>query len=80
MTNEFEETVLGGWPEVGEGLRTLRSLDPVHASLSGSGAASFAVFENPEAALVAAAGLPTNWFVHVGHTVPRSSARLEVEE
>jgi 4-diphosphocytidyl-2-C-methyl-D-erythritol kinase len=79
MTNEFEVTVLDGWPEVGEGLRKLRSHDPVYAALSGSGAASFAVFENSEAARQAAAGLPANWFVHVGTTVPRSSARLEVE-
>jgi len=79
MTNEFEATVLDGWPEVGNGLRKLRSHDPVYASLSGSGAASFAVFEKSEAARQAAAGLPANWFVHVGTTVPRSSARLEVE-
>ena len=48
MTNEFEEAVVSGWPEVGEGLRMLRSSGPLHASLSGSGAASFAVFDDPD--------------------------------
>lgn len=77
MTNEFEEAVIGGWPEVGEGLRILRSSHPIHASLSGSGAASFAVFDSREAAQRAAAKLPAEWFVHVGTTLRRRSARLE---
>jgi 4-diphosphocytidyl-2-C-methyl-D-erythritol kinase len=79
MANGFEETVVDGWPEVGEGLRILRSHDPVHASLSGSGSASFAVFEHRAAARRAAADLPGHWFVHVGSSVPRERARLAVE-
>ncbi len=77
MTNEFEGAVVGGWPEVGEGLRMLRASHPIHASLSGSGAASFAVFDSREAAQRAAAKLPAEWFVHVGTTLRRRSARLE---
>lgn len=77
MTNEFEEAVVGGWPEVGEALWMLRTSHPIHASLSGSGAASFAVFDSREAARGAAADLPADWFVHVGATLPRRSARLE---
>ncbi len=79
MTNELENVVVDSWPEVGEGLRKLRSCAPLHASLSGSGAASFAVFDNPEAAGRAAATLPASWFVHVGTTLRRSRARLEVD-
>ena len=79
MTNDLEHTVVSSWPEVGEGLRRLRAFDPLHVSLSGSGAASFAVFDRPEAAAQAAATLPASWFVHVGTTVRRSAARLEVE-
>ena len=79
MTNELEEVVVSSWPEVGEGLQILRSCNPLHASLSGSGAASYAVFENPGAARRAADELPAEWFVHVGSTLPRRSARLVVE-
>ncbi len=78
-TNELEDAVVTGWPEVGEGLRILRSCDSLHASLSGSGAASYAVFDDPGAARRAAAELPSDWFVHVGTTLERHAARLEVE-
>lgn len=77
MTNEFEGAVVGGWPEVGEVLRLLRASHPIHASLSGSGAASFAVFDSQETARRAAAQLPAEWFVHIGATLRRRSARLE---
>lgn len=78
MINELEGAVVGGWPKVGEGLRMLRASHPIYASLSGSGAASFAVFDNQEAAQTAAAKLPAEWFVHVGSTLERRSARLAV--
>jgi len=78
MTNQLEEIVVGSWPEVGEGLRILRSFGPLHASLSGSGSASFAVFESRSSARRAAEGLPQGWFVHLGNLLPRSAARLEV--
>ncbi len=80
MTNVFEEVVVRSWPEVGEGLQMLRSSSPLHASLSGSGAASYAVFDNPAAARRAADKLPADWFVHVGSTLPRRSAGLVVED
>jgi len=79
MTNELEEVVVEGWPKVGEGLQILRSSSPLHASLSGSGAASYAVFDNTEAARRAAVDLPAGWFVHVGSTLLRRSALLAVE-
>ena len=79
MTNDLEEAVVSGWPEVGEGLRILRSSGSVHASLSGSGGASYAVFEDPRAARRVAAGLPKDWFVHVGETLQRRAARPAVE-
>jgi 4-diphosphocytidyl-2C-methyl-D-erythritol kinase len=78
MTNELEGALVEGWPEIGEGLRNLRSSHPTPVSLSGSGAASFAVFDNPEAARRAAAELPADLFVHVGTTLRRRSARLTV--
>ena len=78
MANQLEEVVVGSWPEVGEGLRILRSFRPLHASLSGSGSASFAVFESEPSARRAAEGLPHGWFVHLGSFLSRSAARLEV--
>jgi len=78
MTNELENVVVESWPEVGEGLQRLRSCAPLVASLSGSGAASFAVFDSSEAARRAAQTLPASWFVHVGTTLRRSRARLVV--
>lgn len=80
MTNELEEVVVRSWPDVGEGLQMLRSSSPLHASLSGSGAASYAVFDDPVAARRAADKLPADWFVHVGSTLPRRSAGLVVED
>jgi len=80
MTNVLEEVVVRSWPEIGEGLQVLRSSSPLHASLSGSGAASYAVFDDPAAARRAADKLPADWFVHVGSTLPRRSAGLVVEE
>jgi 4-diphosphocytidyl-2-C-methyl-D-erythritol kinase len=77
LSNTLEETVVQGWPAVGEALRNLRSTGAIHAALSGSGGASFAVFEDRRAAQRAADMLPGSWFVYVGTTVPRSAARLE---
>jgi len=79
VTNELEEAVVSGWPEVGEVLRILRSSGSLHASLSGSGAASYAVFDDPRAARRAAAELPAEWFVHVGGTLQRRAALLAVK-
>jgi 4-diphosphocytidyl-2-C-methyl-D-erythritol kinase len=78
MANELEHVVVKEWPVVGEGLRLLRDQRPIFASLSGSGAASYALFEDHEAARHAATALPAGWFVHVGSTIGRSAARLEV--
>jgi len=78
MTNELEDVVVSCWPKVGEGLRILRSSGPLHASLSGSGAAIFAVFGSAEAARRVAGELPASWFVHVGTTLQRPAAQLEV--
>jgi 4-diphosphocytidyl-2-C-methyl-D-erythritol kinase len=78
LTNELEAAVVGGWPGVGEALRFLRSTGPLHAALSGSGAASYAVFDDLNRARQAVAEVPSGWFVHVGVTLPRRSARLTV--
>jgi len=80
MTNVLEEVVVRSRPEIGEGLQLLRSSRPLHASLSGSGAASDAVFDDPATARRAADKLPADWFVHVGSTPPRRSAGLVVED
>jgi 4-diphosphocytidyl-2-C-methyl-D-erythritol kinase len=82
LYNDLEGTVVGGWPEVGEGLRVLRASGPLHAGLSGSGAASYAVFDDPEAARRVAARLPDGWWVHVGTTLSRRAAqpKIAVEE
>jgi 4-diphosphocytidyl-2-C-methyl-D-erythritol kinase len=78
MTNALEETVVGGWPEIGDGLRMLRCAAPLHAGLTGTGSAGFAVFSDSGAAHRAAAGCPAGWFTHVGRMLPRRTARPAV--
>jgi 4-diphosphocytidyl-2-C-methyl-D-erythritol kinase len=78
MFNDLEETVIGGWPEVGRGLGVIRAARPLHATLSGSGSACCAVFRDRAAACRAAADLPEGWWAHVGTTVPRRDARPEI--
>lgn len=79
MANDLEEAVVSGWPKVGEGLSLLRSSDPLHATLSGSGAASVAIYKHADDARRAASRMPAGWFVHVGSIVPRGRARIELE-
>jgi 4-diphosphocytidyl-2-C-methyl-D-erythritol kinase len=78
LKNDLQETVIGGWPEVGEVLRMLKASRPLHAAVSGSGAAGFAIFDDSETARAAAATLPEGWWKHVGATTTRRQARLSV--
>jgi 4-diphosphocytidyl-2C-methyl-D-erythritol kinase len=78
MSNELEGAVIDGWLETGERSPVLRSSLSIHASVSGAGAASFAVIDNQEATRRAASDLPGDWFVDVGSTLGRRSTGLTV--
>lgn len=72
LYNDLESVVVGEWPEVGETLGSLQRLGPLHAAVTGSGTAAFAVFADVEGARRAAAKLNEEWRVHVGSTLPRA--------
>jgi 4-diphosphocytidyl-2-C-methyl-D-erythritol kinase len=55
--NDFEAVVAAQFPEAGDALMRLRATDPMLALLSGSGAASFALYRSEEAATRAEASL-----------------------
>jgi 4-diphosphocytidyl-2-C-methyl-D-erythritol kinase len=70
--NDLEPVVIEGWPEVGRALAALRAMHPLHAAVTGSGAAVFAVFPELETARHAAEELGFEWDVHVTSTIGRS--------
>lgn len=76
--NDLEAVVVTRWPEVGRVLASLRDSAAIHVAMTGSGSASFAVFENRQAALEVAAGLDDSWTVHVVSTLGRNQARMKV--
>jgi len=78
LHNDLEPEVAGRWPEVGTALEVLRAGRPLHAAMTGSGAAVFAVFPDLEVAQRTASGLDKSWRVHVGSFLDRESARLVV--
>jgi 4-diphosphocytidyl-2-C-methyl-D-erythritol kinase len=75
LENDLEPIVIENWPEAGRAVAALRSVDPLLAAITGSGASSFAVFPNLETARVAAAELKGNWSVYVTSTVGRECGR-----
>jgi 4-diphosphocytidyl-2-C-methyl-D-erythritol kinase len=76
--NDLEPVVTAGWPEVAEALGTLRATGPLHAAVSGSGSAVFAVYPDVEAARRALPASGWQW-AHAGAILDRARARLTVE-
>lgn len=79
LGNDLEPVVVEGWPEVGRAVAALKAKDPLHAAVTGSGAAAFAVFSDLEAAIEGAGGLDESWNVHVGSTLRRARGRPVVK-
>ncbi len=78
LTNDFEETVFGREPEIGRVKQTLLSFAGAKcASLSGSGASVFAVFETMDARRKAFDSLQeeTSWRVFEAETISRADYR-----
>lgn len=73
--NDLEPIVIDNWSEAGRAVTALRSADPLHAAITGTGASSFAVFPDLGAAWAAVEGLKDIWSVHVTSTVGRERAR-----
>jgi len=78
LQNDLEPVVVDRWPDVGRMVEALRGMQPIHAAMSGSGAAVYAVFSDVEKARVAALELEDNWWFHVGETLDRARSRLVV--
>ena len=76
LQNDLQPVVVKRWSEVGRVLETLRRTRSLHAAVTGSGAAVFAIFPDAEAARTAARGLNEGWRTHVGRTLTREEARL----
>ena len=74
LENDLEPVVVVGWPEVAEVLSSLRATRPLYAAVTGSGAASVAVYPGRRQAATAAASVSGAGWIHVGSTVRRSEA------
>ena len=72
LRNDLQPVVMEGWPEVAEVVHCLERCAPLHAAVTGSGSAAFALFEERESARAAADGLGDRWWVHCGATLGRS--------
>ncbi len=80
LSNDLESVVVGKWPEVGKVLDLLRLQGPLHAAVTGSGTATFAVFNDFETARKSADMLDGGWHMHVGSTLPRALAVPKVRQ
>ncbi len=76
--NDLQPVVLGGWEIVANVVHTLRACDPLMTAVTGSGAAAFALFREYAEAARAATAVGGGCRVHLGLTLGRSSALLEV--
>jgi 4-diphosphocytidyl-2-C-methyl-D-erythritol kinase len=79
LENDLEPVVIENWPEVGRALAALRALHPLHAAVTGSGAAVFAVFSDLETARHEAGRVDFEWDVFVTSTIGRSRWRPKME-
>ena len=79
LKNDLEPVVVENWPEIGRAVTALKATGPLHAAVTGSGAAAFAVFTDLEAAKNGAEGLDETWKIHVGSTLRRSRGRPVVK-
>ena len=76
--NDLEQVVCGGWPPVAEALESVRGQDPIFATVSGSGAAVFGVFESVDAAARAAVGIRAPGRVEVVEMTGRVRAQPQI--
>lgn len=76
LVNDLEEAVGERWPVVGRVVRAVRETGPLHAAVTGSGAAVFGIYADPRAAGRAAREIGNEWQVHVGSTLGRRQACL----
>jgi 4-diphosphocytidyl-2-C-methyl-D-erythritol kinase len=77
LINDFEESVLSAFPEIGLVKKTLLELGAVNAAMSGSGASVFAIFDKEETRQAAQKALDreVNWRKFAVSTVTRSEYR-----
>jgi 4-diphosphocytidyl-2-C-methyl-D-erythritol kinase len=79
LGNDLESVVIETWPEVGRALSALKATNPLHAAVTGSGAAVFAIFPDLDAAQHEAEGLNDEWEVYATSTIGRSRGRPKME-
>jgi 4-diphosphocytidyl-2-C-methyl-D-erythritol kinase len=79
LENDLEPVVIANWPEVGRAVTALRATTPLHAAVTGSGAAVFAVFSDLGGARSGAEGLNDGWNVYVTSMIGRSRGRPVVK-
>jgi 4-diphosphocytidyl-2-C-methyl-D-erythritol kinase len=77
LKNDLEKVVIRWWPEVSEALTDLRSTACEYAAVTGSGGASFAVYEDAESASAAVASLARKWPVVQTVSRGRREARIQ---
>ncbi len=76
--NDLEQVVCEGWPLVSEALECVRRQGPIFATVSGSGATVFGVFETIDAAERAAVGIRVPGRVEVVEMTGRVRAQPQV--
>jgi 4-diphosphocytidyl-2-C-methyl-D-erythritol kinase len=76
LFNDFEEVVTAQWSDIKRAIRSVRATRPLHAGLTGTGAAVFGVYADSAAARCAAHEIGNEWRVHIGSTLGRSQAGL----
>jgi 4-diphosphocytidyl-2-C-methyl-D-erythritol kinase len=76
LVNDLEEVVAGRWPVIGRVVRAIRETGPLHAAVTGSGAAVFGIYADLPAARRAAREIGGEWRVHVISTLGRRQACL----
>lgn len=80
LHNDFEEVVTERWPEIGRLARAVRATAPLHAAVTGSGAAVFGIYADQAAAREAAQEIGSDWQLYVGSTIGGRRAALSVRE
>jgi 4-diphosphocytidyl-2-C-methyl-D-erythritol kinase len=76
LGNDLEEVVVEKWPVIGQLVRAIRETGPLHAAVTGSGAAVFGIYADLPAARRAAQEIGSGWRVHVVSTLGRRQAGL----
>jgi 4-diphosphocytidyl-2-C-methyl-D-erythritol kinase len=79
LENDLEAVVTASWPEVGRAVAALGATVPLHAAVTGSGAAAFAVYSDLDRAQKGAEGLNNGCDVYVTSMIGRSRGRPMVK-